>query len=144
MHNLADFAVFLPLTHTDIDECEPAGTSMCDHECVNTLGSYRCRCHRGYILAPDKHSCIPVHKCESIYLDESLGEDSRTPGLQWEGPADRGRVTCVPVRSTGKSDTSTSAGTCSVTCQDFVNMKSSLLQLKLKLGNMHSSNQVAC
>lgn len=53
---------------------------------------------------------------------------------------------CVAVSSSGKSDTLMSAGTCSFTCQDFINMKNSLLQLKLKLGNTHpqSPNQVTC
>uniref|UniRef100_A0A674PC64 EGF-like calcium-binding domain-containing protein n=1 Tax=Takifugu rubripes TaxID=31033 RepID=A0A674PC64_TAKRU len=82
----------------DINECEQPGTSMCQHECVNTVGSFLCRCGGGYILAPD--------------------------------------------RSTGTSDTLMSAGTCSFTCQDFSNMKSSLLQLKLKLGNIQSPNQM--
>lgn len=50
----------------------------------------------------------------------------------------------VTVGSPGKADTLMSAGTCSFTCQDFINMKSSLLQLKLKLGNMQSPNQVTC
>uniref|UniRef100_A0A674PFF4 EGF-like domain-containing protein n=1 Tax=Takifugu rubripes TaxID=31033 RepID=A0A674PFF4_TAKRU len=86
----------------DINECEQPGTSMCQHECVNTVGSFLCRCGGGYILAPDRRSCIPV--------------------------------------STGTSDTLMSAGTCSFTCQDFSNMKSSLLQLKLKLGNIQTQN----
>lgn len=84
VYDSPDWLVFLPLTHTDIDECEAAGTSVCDHECVNTLGSYRCRCHTGYVLAPDKHSCIPVHKRESMFgsvLGRRL-QDSRIPGLQ--------------------------------------------------------------
>lgn len=42
---------------------------------------------------------------------------------------------CVAVSSSGKSDTLMSSGTCSFTCQDFLNMKNSLLQLKLKLAN---------
>ncbi|XP_029702356.1 collagen and calcium-binding EGF domain-containing protein 1-like isoform X1 [Takifugu rubripes] len=92
----------------DINECEQPGTSMCQHECVNTVGSFLCRCGGGYILAPDRRSCIPVHN----------------------------------LRSTGTSDTLMSAGTCSFTCQDFSNMKSSLLQLKLKLGNIQSPNQM--
>ncbi|CAG03128.1 unnamed protein product, partial [Tetraodon nigroviridis] len=92
----------------DIDECDQPSSNMCDHECVNTVGSFLCRCHSGYLLAPDGHSCVPVHS----------------------------------LRSTGKSDTLMSAGSCSFTCQDFMSMKSSLLQLKLKLGNMHSNKPV--
>lgn len=69
------FVVFnfsLPLTHSDIDECEQPSSNACDHECVNTVGSFLCRCHRGYILAPDRHSCIPVHSCESVVLEGSF------------------------------------------------------------------------
>lgn len=51
---------------------------------------------------------------------------------------------CLAVSSSGKSDTLMSAGTCSFTCQDFMNMKNSLLQIKLRLGNTQSENQVTC
>ncbi|XP_053721714.1 collagen and calcium-binding EGF domain-containing protein 1-like isoform X2 [Synchiropus splendidus] len=90
----------------DIDECEHPDTNMCDHECLNTAGSFLCRCHSGYMLAPDQRSCSPV------------------PNLS----------------SSGKSDTLMSSGTCSFTCQDFMSMKNSLLQLKLRLGS--TQNQV--
>uniref|UniRef100_A0A3Q2XKK8 EGF-like domain-containing protein n=1 Tax=Hippocampus comes TaxID=109280 RepID=A0A3Q2XKK8_HIPCM len=90
----------------DIDECEESGGGVCEHECVNTSGSFLCRCHSGYILAPDQRSCIAVHNRKI---------------------------------SSGKSDTLMSADTCSFTCQDFINMKSNLLQIKLRLG----SSQVA-
>lgn len=61
----------LLLTHTythyaDIDECEHSGGSLCDHECVNTVGSFLCRCRTGYILAPDQRSCVPIHNCEFL------------------------------------------------------------------------------
>lgn len=46
------------------------------------------------------------------------------------------------VRSTGKSNPLMSAGSCSFTCHDFLNMQSGLLQLKLKLGSMQSPQQV--
>lgn len=55
-----------PLTPADINECEQPGTSMCHQECVNTVGSFLCRCRRGYILAPDRRSCVPVHNCEML------------------------------------------------------------------------------
>ena len=32
----------------DIDECD---YDLCDHSCVNLVGSYRCSCRKGYYLA---------------------------------------------------------------------------------------------
>lgn len=53
---------------TDINECEVSGKTLCDHECVNTVGSFLCRCRTGYILAPDQRSCILVPNCELTYV----------------------------------------------------------------------------
>lgn len=39
----------------DIDECRER--VICDHYCVNTLGSYHCSCHENYQLKSDKHTC---------------------------------------------------------------------------------------
>ncbi|CAF1500938.1 unnamed protein product, partial [Adineta ricciae] len=39
----------------DIDECRER--VICDHYCVNTLGSYQCSCHENYQLKSDKHTC---------------------------------------------------------------------------------------
>ena len=40
----------------DIDECHER--VICDHYCINTLGSYLCSCHENYQLKSDKHTCI--------------------------------------------------------------------------------------
>ncbi|CAF1341226.1 unnamed protein product [Rotaria sordida] len=40
----------------DINECRER--LVCDHYCINTLGSYRCACHENYQLKSDKHTCI--------------------------------------------------------------------------------------
>ena len=42
--------------HLDIDECT-RGTSGCDHNCINTNGSYYCTCMDGYELESDNHTC---------------------------------------------------------------------------------------
>ena len=33
----------------DVDECRKTSTQLCQHICVNTPGSYRCRCKSGFI-----------------------------------------------------------------------------------------------
>ncbi len=40
----------------DMNECA-LGNGGCDHQCVNTGGSFMCRCRPGYDLQPDKFSC---------------------------------------------------------------------------------------
>ncbi|KAM6915101.1 thrombomodulin-like [Xenentodon cancila] len=44
-------------TCTDIDECEYQ--RMCDHECENLFGGYRCKCRDGYTLQ-DSGKCVLV------------------------------------------------------------------------------------
>lgn len=39
----------------DVDECSKRNGG-CDHECNNTMGSYRCSCHQGYMLV-GRHMC---------------------------------------------------------------------------------------
>uniref|UniRef100_A0A7N8Y9V0 Growth arrest-specific 6 n=1 Tax=Mastacembelus armatus TaxID=205130 RepID=A0A7N8Y9V0_9TELE len=46
----------------DVDECRKRNGG-CDHECNNTMGSYRCSCHQGYMLV-GRHMCSDVDECE--------------------------------------------------------------------------------
>ena len=41
---------------TYVDECTD-NNGNCSHDCVNTDGSYYCKCHPGYILQSNKHEC---------------------------------------------------------------------------------------
>ena len=41
---------------TEVDECESEGHG-CEHDCVNTLGGYRCECKIGYELHSDGKHC---------------------------------------------------------------------------------------
>ncbi|XP_015242766.1 PREDICTED: bone morphogenetic protein 1-like isoform X2 [Cyprinodon variegatus] len=41
---------------SDIDECS-TGNGGCQHECVNTFGSYRCQCRSGFMLHDNNHDC---------------------------------------------------------------------------------------
>ncbi|XP_062361457.1 hemicentin-2 [Cinclus cinclus] len=48
-------------TCTDLDECQTL--NQCQHECRNTLGSYRCLCPTGYRLLPNEKTCHDVDEC---------------------------------------------------------------------------------
>ncbi|XP_014090366.3 uncharacterized protein slow [Bactrocera oleae] len=42
----------------DINECKEA--KPCDQTCVNTIGSYFCKCHEGFVLQLDQQSCKKI------------------------------------------------------------------------------------
>ncbi|XP_029819725.1 LOW QUALITY PROTEIN: fibrillin-2 [Manacus vitellinus] len=45
----------------DVDECS---SSPCVHgDCVNTPGSYHCKCHEGFQSTPTKQACIDIDEC---------------------------------------------------------------------------------
>ncbi|XP_075295707.1 hemicentin-2 [Opisthocomus hoazin] len=48
-------------TCADLDECQTL--NQCQHECRNSLGSYRCICPPGYRLLPDGKTCHDVDEC---------------------------------------------------------------------------------
>ena len=50
------FVTFALLSSVDVNECELNGTS-CYHDCVNTAGSYECRCREGFTFATDGYTC---------------------------------------------------------------------------------------
>lgn len=41
---------------SDKDECSKENGG-CQHECVNTFGSYSCQCRSGFVLHENKHDC---------------------------------------------------------------------------------------
>jgi hypothetical protein len=50
----------------DINECRER--VICDHYCINTLGSYRCSCQENYQLKSDKHTCtLRTSEFSSLY-----------------------------------------------------------------------------
>ncbi|XP_056099916.1 bone morphogenetic protein 1b isoform X4 [Rhinichthys klamathensis goyatoka] len=44
---------------SDMDECSRENGG-CQHECVNTFGSYSCQCRSGFVLHTNKHDCKEV------------------------------------------------------------------------------------
>lgn len=42
---------FAAVFTSDVDECA-TNNGGCQHDCTNTMGSYRCSCHNGYVLEP--------------------------------------------------------------------------------------------
>ncbi|XP_039972401.1 fibulin-2 isoform X2 [Xiphias gladius] len=54
----------------DVDECQLYAGQLCQHKCINVLGSYRCECHQGYILQQDRHSCAPASPDEENRVRE--------------------------------------------------------------------------
>ena len=40
----------------DINECD-TDNGGCDHNCTDSIGSYKCSCDIGYILAAHNHGC---------------------------------------------------------------------------------------
>lgn len=92
----------------DIDECADKNMSACSQICVNTAGSFRCECEKGYFLEDDGKTCT---KGERVHLFE-------------------------------KCDNSMNAGTCSATCEDFLQIKMSVLQLKQKMALLSNSADV--
>ena len=45
-----------------MNECEESSPCGAESECVNTEGSYECRCHIGYRMDP-AHGCVDVNEC---------------------------------------------------------------------------------
>ncbi|XP_070554760.1 signal peptide, CUB and EGF-like domain-containing protein 3 [Ptychodera flava] len=54
----------------DIDECS-VYQRFCEHECVNTPGSFYCKCNHGYRLSTDRRSCqaSPIFKAFTVPKD---------------------------------------------------------------------------
>ncbi|KAM9443972.1 hemicentin-1-like [Clarias gariepinus] len=46
----------------NVDECVESSVSPCQHQCFNTLGSFRCSCLPGYQLVG--HRCFNVDECK--------------------------------------------------------------------------------
>eukprot|EP00920_Eleutheroschizon_duboscqi_P000952 GHVT01002361.1.p1 GENE.GHVT01002361.1~~GHVT01002361.1.p1 ORF type:complete len:956 (-),score=224.51 GHVT01002361.1:582-3449(-) len=64
----------------DLNECMSPMTNNCDpatQVCVNTLGSFECRCREGYERAPDGTTCHDVNECKADRLNSCDPRHSR-------------------------------------------------------------------
>ncbi|KAF7698832.1 collagen and calcium-binding EGF domain-containing protein 1-like [Silurus meridionalis] len=139
-----------------VDVC--AG-SPCEQQCMDNFGRVVCTCYSGYRFDRERHRqhlhpyCLDVDECDESNgtLCEHVCEN--TPG-SFRCRCSAGYTlasdqrSCIPAQklslphSAGKSDTQMSSGSCSLTCQDIMNMRTNLQQLKLHLGHTHSNGQV--
>ncbi|KAM9454383.1 growth arrest-specific protein 6 [Clarias gariepinus] len=53
-----------PKCANDVNECSKEN-GKCDHECSNSVGSYRCSCRDGYRLS-GHHRCMDVNECTDV------------------------------------------------------------------------------
>uniref|UniRef100_A0A3Q2CQE7 EGF-like domain-containing protein n=1 Tax=Cyprinodon variegatus TaxID=28743 RepID=A0A3Q2CQE7_CYPVA len=129
-----------------VDVC---AASPCEQQCTDNFGRVVCTCYPGYRFDRERHRthkspyCLDINECEAYGKSQCDHECVNTVGsfqCRCHTGYILGKWTNTPpvFDSSGKSDTLMSAGSCSFTCQDFMNMKSSLFQLKLRLGNTHS------
>ena len=57
-------------TCRDVDECLTR-QHRCQHECVNTEGSYRCMCPPGYIQIGER--CLDIDECVEQQVNRNRG-----------------------------------------------------------------------
>lgn len=67
--------------HADIDECADKNMSACSQICINTAGSFRCECEKGYFLEDDGKTCTKGERGERthlliIHIKQQCGEGS--------------------------------------------------------------------
>nr|CAI9707040.1 unnamed protein product [Rangifer tarandus platyrhynchus] len=60
---------------TDVDECR-AGGGGCPQHCVNTAGSYWCRCREGHWPSVDGAVCLPERGAPRVTPGPATGADS--------------------------------------------------------------------
>lgn len=55
-----------------MDECASSNNAGCDHICENTVGSYKCECRPGFIVASDGHRCEGTLSLAALLPETSL------------------------------------------------------------------------
>ena len=66
----------------DVNECL-VNRGGCEHQCLNTLGSYQCKCNAGYSLQEDGHNCTVGTWCsERLGCDHHCQYDAKNSGAR--------------------------------------------------------------
>ncbi|XP_037686895.1 tolloid-like protein 1 isoform X2 [Choloepus didactylus] len=56
---------------SDKDECSK-DNGGCQHECINTMGSYTCQCRNGFVLHENKHDCKEAECEQKIHSSSGI------------------------------------------------------------------------
>ncbi|XP_065808499.1 collagen and calcium-binding EGF domain-containing protein 1-like [Labrus bergylta] len=132
----------------NVDVC---AASPCEQQCTDNFGRVVCTCYPGYRFDRERHRhhrspyCLDVDECEQPGSSMCDHECVNTVGsflcrCRSGFILAPDRRSCIGVHNLSSSGAS--AGSCSFTCHDFLSMKNSLLQIKLRIGNTQSPNQV--
>lgn len=62
-HSIPSIIRILYRSFPDINECDQSGTCPKPGTCINTLGSFRCICPRGFKLDQSGRFCIDQNEC---------------------------------------------------------------------------------
>lgn len=71
------------VNHSDIDECSQGIICPLPGTCVNTLGSYRCSCPRGFKLDAAGTQCVTVADCPNGNCDKNVQCEVRSSDLSY-------------------------------------------------------------
>ncbi|XP_026143960.1 collagen and calcium-binding EGF domain-containing protein 1-like isoform X1 [Carassius auratus] len=128
--------------------------SPCEQQCTDNFGRVLCTCFEGFRFDRERQQqhlhpyCIDVDECEESNSSVCEHVCENTPGSFRCRCNDGFTLTpdqrsCAPehnLSSSSKSETQMSSGWCSLSCQDFINMRSSLLQIRLLLEHTQGSS----
>ena len=64
----------------DRDECE-IDNGGCHQKCINTPGSYECKCNDGYTLHMNKHDCKEMKQCGAEIIAKKTAMIIQSPGF---------------------------------------------------------------
>ncbi|XP_078265732.1 collagen and calcium-binding EGF domain-containing protein 1 [Rhinoraja longicauda] len=131
----------------DYDVCSGA---PCEQQCTDNFGRVLCTCYPGYYFDRMKHRnrekpyCLDIDECTKSNGTVCSHICLNTPGsyqcLCTEGfYLEEDGKTCSKIESAGqylKSETVMEADTCSTTCEEFQQIKQTVLQLKQKITSL--------